>query len=80
MPNERASMSKLKQLIALRASNVSVRALARAPGLSFGWAARAAVISPASPCSQEMTARKSPAIISQSLRIEIIEERFVVTW
>ena len=36
MPNERVSMSKLKQLIALQASNLSVRAMARALGLSVG--------------------------------------------
>lgn len=36
MPNERISMSKLKQLIGLQASNLSVRALARALGLSVG--------------------------------------------
>jgi len=36
MPNERISMVKLKQLIALQASNLSVRALARAVGLSVG--------------------------------------------
>jgi predicted transcriptional regulator len=36
MPNERVSMSKLRQLIALQASNLSVRALARALGLSVG--------------------------------------------
>ncbi|TLZ39814.1 MAG: IS21 family transposase [Gammaproteobacteria bacterium] len=36
MPNERVSMSKLKQLIGLQASNLSVRALARALGLSVG--------------------------------------------
>lgn len=36
MPNERVSMSKLKQLIALQASNLSVRAIARALGLSVG--------------------------------------------
>jgi hypothetical protein len=34
MPNERVSMSKLKQLIALHASNLSVRAIARALSLS----------------------------------------------
>ena len=53
MPNERVSMSKLKQLIALQASNLSVRAIARALGLSVGAiskylrAVRAAGISPA---------------------------------
>jgi transcriptional regulator with XRE-family HTH domain len=36
MPNERISMSKLKQLIGLQASNLSVRALSRALGLSIG--------------------------------------------
>jgi transposase len=36
MPNERISMSKLKQLIALQTSNLSIRALARAIGLSVG--------------------------------------------
>ena len=36
MPNERISMSKLKQLIGLQASNLSVRALPRALGLSVG--------------------------------------------
>jgi transposase len=36
MPNERISMSKLKQLIALQTSNLGVRALARALGLSVG--------------------------------------------
>jgi transposase len=36
MPNERVSMSKLKQLIALQTSNFSVRAIARALGLSVG--------------------------------------------
>ena len=36
MPNERISMSKLKQLIGLQASNLSVRAMARALGLSVG--------------------------------------------
>ena len=36
MPNERISMVKLKQLIALQASNLSVRALSRAVGLSVG--------------------------------------------
>lgn len=36
MPNERVSMSKLKQLIALQASNLSVRAIARALDLSIG--------------------------------------------
>src|SRR3984885_4226974 len=36
MPNERISMSKLKQLIGLQASNLSVRALGRALGLSVG--------------------------------------------
>jgi transposase len=36
MPNERISMSKLKQLIGLQASNLSVRALSRALGLSVG--------------------------------------------
>jgi len=36
MPNERISMLKLKQLIGLQASNLSVRALARALGLSIG--------------------------------------------
>ena len=36
MPNERVSMSKLKQLIGLQASNLSVRALARTLGLSVG--------------------------------------------
>ena len=53
MPNERVSMSKLKQLIALQASNLSVRAMARALGLSVGAvskylrAVRAAGIGPA---------------------------------
>lgn len=32
MPNERISMSKLKQLIGLRSSNLSVRVLAPRPG------------------------------------------------
>lgn len=36
MPNERVSMSKLKQLIGLQASNLSVRALAGALSLSVG--------------------------------------------
>jgi transposase len=36
MPNERISMSKLKQLIGLQSSNLSIRALARALGLSVG--------------------------------------------
>lgn len=36
MPNERVSMSKLKQLIGLQTSNLSVRALALALGLSVG--------------------------------------------
>jgi len=36
MPNERISMSKLKQLIGLQASNLSVRTLARTLGLSVG--------------------------------------------
>jgi transposase len=36
MPNERISMSKLKQLIGLQASNLSVRALAGALSLSIG--------------------------------------------
>jgi len=36
MPNERVSMSKLKQLIGLQASNLGVRALSRALGLSVG--------------------------------------------
>jgi transposase len=36
MPNERISMSKLKQLIGLQMSNLSVRELARALGLSIG--------------------------------------------
>lgn len=36
MPNERLSMSKLTQLIALQASNLSVRAVDRALGLSVG--------------------------------------------
>src|ERR1700719_4738096 len=36
MPNERISMSKLKQLIGLQSSNLSVRALSRAPRLSVG--------------------------------------------
>ena len=36
MPNERVSMSKLKQLIALQTSNLSVRAMGRALGLSVG--------------------------------------------
>ena len=36
MPNERVSVSKLKQLIGLQASNLSVRALPRALGLSVG--------------------------------------------
>ena len=36
MPNERISMSKLKQLIGLQASNLSVRAMGRALGLSVG--------------------------------------------
>ena len=36
MPNERISMSKLKQLIGLQSSNLSVRVLARALGLSVG--------------------------------------------
>ena len=36
MPNERISMSKLKQLIELQSSNLSVRALGRALGLSVG--------------------------------------------
>jgi hypothetical protein len=36
MPNERVSMSKLKQLIGLQSSNLSVRALGRALGLSVG--------------------------------------------
>src|SRR5579862_3254193 len=36
MPNERVSMSKLKQLIGLQASNLSVRALSRALDLSVG--------------------------------------------
>jgi transposase len=36
MPNERISMSKLKQLIGLQSSNLSVRELARALGLSVG--------------------------------------------
>jgi hypothetical protein len=36
MPNERISMLKLKQLIGLQASNLSVRALSRAVGLSIG--------------------------------------------
>jgi hypothetical protein len=36
MPNERISMLKLKQLIGLQSNNLSVRALARALGLSVG--------------------------------------------
>ena len=36
MPNESISMLKLKQLIGLQASNLSVRALSRAVGLSIG--------------------------------------------
>src|SRR5258706_16123232 len=36
MPNERISMSKLKQLIGLQSSNLSVRAMGRALGLSVG--------------------------------------------
>jgi transposase len=36
MPNERVSMSKLKQLIGLQSSNLSVRAMSRALGLSVG--------------------------------------------
>ena len=36
MPNERISMLKLKQLIGLQASKLSVRALSRALGLSVG--------------------------------------------
>jgi hypothetical protein len=36
MPNERISMLKLKQLIGLQASKLSVRALSRAVGLSIG--------------------------------------------
>jgi transposase len=36
MPNERVSMSKLKQLIGLQSSNLSIRGLARALGLSVG--------------------------------------------
>ena len=36
MPNERISMSKLQQLIGLQASNLSIRALGRALGLSVG--------------------------------------------
>jgi DNA-binding transcriptional ArsR family regulator len=36
MPNERVSMSKLKQLIGLQSSNLSVRELSRALGLSVG--------------------------------------------
>ena len=36
MPNESISMSKLKQLVGLQASNLRVRALARALGLSVG--------------------------------------------
>ena len=37
MPNERISMSKLKELIGLQSSNLSDRALGRALGLSV-WA------------------------------------------
>jgi hypothetical protein len=53
MPNERISMSKLKQLIALQGSNLGIRAVARALSLSVGAvsnylrAVRAAGISPA---------------------------------
>jgi hypothetical protein len=36
MPNERVSMSKLKQLIGLQSSNLSVRGFARALRLSVG--------------------------------------------
>ncbi len=36
MPNERISMSKLKQLIGLQSSNLSIRAWRRALGLSVG--------------------------------------------
>ena len=36
MPNEKVSVSKLKQLIALQTSNLSVRAMGRALGLSVG--------------------------------------------
>jgi hypothetical protein len=36
MPNARISMSKLKQLIGLQSSNLSVRALGRALALSMG--------------------------------------------
>ena len=36
MPNERISMSKLKQLIELQSSNLSIRGLSRALGLSVG--------------------------------------------
>ena len=36
MPNERISMSNVKRLIGLQASNLSVRALSRALGLSVG--------------------------------------------
>ena len=36
MPNERISMSKLKQLIWLKNSNLSIRALARALDLLIG--------------------------------------------
>src|SRR4051794_27234555 len=36
MPNERISMLKLKQLIGLQSSNLSVRELGRALGLSVG--------------------------------------------
>jgi len=40
MPNERVSMSKLKQLIELQTSNLSIRALARALGWSVGAVAK----------------------------------------
>jgi hypothetical protein len=63
MPNERISMSKLKQLIGLQSSNLSVRARARALDLSVGAvskylrAMKAAGIEPAE--AQSLTERSS---------------------
>ena len=75
MPNERISMSKLKQLIGLQASNLSVRAQARAVGLSIGAVSK---LTPTQRASRAVTKARSavkvPAVTASAATsfVEII--------
>jgi hypothetical protein len=65
MPNERVSMSKLKQLIGLQSSNFSVRALSRALGLSVGAVSKCVARDTLSHKNAYMTSRHDGLLVQK---------------